>query len=177
MRRREIPISARPGAGERTWTVQTTGRLFALIITTILVIAGCSMDSTVGGDQNSSGSQPSGGSQDSGGRSSETSSASHHYQLDTRSKCESATGNPTVCTVVITNDSSSTDDFNWEVSSEPNVASVDPSSGIVPRGSASDEITITVPSGSPCPVTVAFTDSSTNGTTIVKVTSVDGKSC
>lgn len=104
-------------------------------------------------------------------------SKSYHYQLNAENQCQSATGEPTVCTVIITNDASSTGDFSWEATSDPNVASIDPSSGTVPRGSSSSKITVTVPSGSPCPVTVTFADSSTNASTSVQVTSVDGISC
>jgi hypothetical protein len=104
-------------------------------------------------------------------------SQSYHYQLNTGNQCQSATGEPTVCTVIITNSASSTGDFSWEATSDPNVASIAPSSGAVPPGSSSSKITVTVPSGSSCPVTVTFADSSTNTSTSVQVTSVDGISC
>ena len=151
-------------------------RAFVLVVMSTLLVVACSMNSPGGGGQsgNGGGQSSNGGGQSSNGGGQ---SQSHHYQLNAENQCRSATGEGAVCTVTITNDASSTDDFGWEATSDPNVASIDPSSGTVPRGSSSNEITVTVPSGSPCPVTVTFADSSTNGSTSIQVTSVDGSPC
>lgn len=74
------------------------------------------------------------------------------------SNCQAATGQPTTCTVVLTNDSSSTGDFNWTASSSVGGVVFDPSSGTVSPGASSDPIKATIPEGE-CPFTLAFADS------------------
>jgi hypothetical protein len=86
------------------------------------------------------------------------------------SSCQSGTGQPTTCTVTLTNDSSSTGDFNWTASSSVGGVQFDPSSGTVSPGSSSDPVKATIPEGE-CPFTLIFSDS--GGTTL----NVDSNTC
>jgi hypothetical protein len=79
-----------------------------------------------------------------------------HYSVSDHSDCQSATGQPTTCTVSLHNDSSSSGDFNWTASSDPAGASFNPSSGSISPGSDQNNIQVTVPPGI-CPFTLTFT--------------------
>jgi hypothetical protein len=100
---------------------------------------------------------------------------SYSYNLDTRSSCDSSTGNSTTCKVTLINEASSTGDFTWTAASDPPVALVQPDSGTVSKG-ASQKLTVTVPSGSPCPVKVTFSNDSGTSASVF-VTMIDGAQC
>src|SRR5258708_1700341 len=85
------------------------------------------------------------------------------------SNCHAATGQPTTCTVVLTNDSSSTGDFNWTASSSVGGAAFDPSSGTVSPGASSDPIKATIPEGE-CPFTLTFANSEGTSLTVHSTT-------
>jgi hypothetical protein len=79
------------------------------------------------------------------------------------SNCHASTGQPTTCTVTLTNDSSSTGDFNWSATSSVGGVVFDPSSGTLSAGASSDPINATIPAGE-CPFKLTFSDS--GGTSI-----------
>jgi hypothetical protein len=98
------------------------------------------------------------------------------YNLNTRSSCQSGTGSPTTCQVTLINQASSSGSFTWAASSDPQAALVEPNSGVVAKGGA-EKVTVTVPSGSPCPVKVTFASISSDASVTVTVTTVDGAQC
>jgi len=74
------------------------------------------------------------------------------------SKCQSATGQSSTCTVTLTNASSSTGDFNWTASSTVGGVEFNPSSGTVSPGASSDPVKATIPAGE-CPFRLTFANS------------------
>ena len=75
-----------------------------------------------------------------------------------QSSCNSSTGNPTTCSVMLQNDASSNASFDWTSASNPAGAIFVPSSGSVAVGKTSETIQVTIPDGL-CPDVIAFIDS------------------
>lgn len=134
-------------------------RRFSLALLAIFLIAllsACSLPGSGGGGQNGGAGGSNGGS-------------STHYNVGASSNCQSGTGQPTTCQVVLTNDASSTGDFQWSASSSAPGTNFNPSSGTLAPGARSDPIQVTVPEGE-CPFVLTFAEGQIAGVD-VKITS------
>ena len=104
-------------------------------------------------------------------------SSSSYFDLNLDGNCSSSTGEPTVCKETITNNSDSSGTFAWKFSSDPPVATAVPDRGEVQQGKQSEEIVVTAPPGSPCPIAFTFSDEQEQASVSGQIRSMNGTGC
>ncbi|MEA2590756.1 MAG: hypothetical protein QOD62_587 [Actinomycetota bacterium] len=102
---------------------------------------------------------------------------SSHFDLSLDGNCSSSTGEPTVCKERVTNNSDSSGTFAWKFSSDPSVATAVPDTGEVQRGKQSEEIVVTAPPDSPCPIAFTFSDEHDQASVSGQIQSTNGLGC
>jgi hypothetical protein len=103
--------------------------------------------------------------------------SSSHFDLNLDGNCSSSTGEPTVCKETITNNSGSSGTFAWKFSSDSAVVTAVPDKGEVQRGKHSEEIVVTAPPGSPCPIPFTFSDERDRASVSGQIQSMNGLGC